>query len=314
MKLHAWITLTIWMCSSTTLSAQQLASWSQFRTFHYAYNPAAIEVFELDVDGNPLDVDLAYRTQWTGFPGAPRTAVAGIQYTNIYQHMSMGGTLVNDAFGPTEYTRLQLQYAYQLNFARREEHFLSLGISGSAAQFRIRTSELSIEQPSDPLIGNDDQSTLGANLGLGVYYLRKLPVFSNATYLFAGVSVDQLLPSSVRFADGSNLPHEQHWYTFAGVRYYYDGYDQDYLEPVARVRYAVHSPLHFAAGVKMTFLEQRFWAGVSLGSSFQYELQLGTRIAEQWMVSYGAGSFLSARLGQPAGLSHELTLSFRGLL
>ena len=88
--------LILFLALAAPLSAQQLAYWSQFRSFDYVVNPAAVDLFDPYGSWKTLDVDLAYRRQWTGFEGAPQTILAAAKYTNEDNHMSFGGFVAND--------------------------------------------------------------------------------------------------------------------------------------------------------------------------------------------------------------------------
>ena len=295
--------------------AQQLATWSQFRTYQYIHNPAVVDIFELANDDHRLDIDLSYRAQWTGYEDAPRTAILGGQYTNTHQNMSFGGYIINDRFGPTDYNQIGIHYAYQIKFERAESNFLSIGLSASASQFRIENSKLDVIDPSDDLIATDDQSAFSPNITFGIYYQKKLGGYSSGgTYLLGGLSAEQIIPSDVNFTSGANLKREPIFHAFGGVHFFYDGRGYDFVEPVVRVRKGINTPLHVDLGFKMTFQEEKFWIGGAVGSDFQVHLQFGLLLFEKWGIGYSGSFFLNPQLGEPAGLSHELVMSYRGWL
>ena len=306
-----FIALSIAMGTTATLNAQQLANYSQFRNFQYLINPGAVEMFELTTDGDILDADVAYRAQWTGIEGAPRTATAGIQYTLMDKKMSLGGHIVNDAFGPTDYTQVGLQYAYHIRFERNENHFLSIGISAWASHIRVAFEELDVIDVQDDLLQGQNESRISPELAVGVYYQKKFGYtrVPGGTYLFAGLSADQLIETDVVFEGGGNLQREMIFHAYMGIRRYYDGRGYDFIEPVVWVRKGLNTPIHADLGCRVTMASSKFILGAAVGTDLQAHVQVGFRW-EALSISYMPSFFLNNKLGQPAGMTHEISVGY----
>ena len=304
---------------TVSVEAQQLHAWSSIQQLRYHVNPAVVNLYDLYTDGNPLTIDLAYNRQWSGYEDAPKTMMAGVQYSNVYSHMTFGGFVLNDLFGPTDYTQVQLQYSYQLHFARDETHFLSGGLALSAMQIRVQAEDFITETSGDPLLANTTQSKITPNVMVGCYYQNKLSGFGDGgTFLFAGLSAKQLIGSPVTFdgiaGNAGSLDRELHTYAFAGVRHYYDRWGYDYVEPYVSAQYVSGAPLHYDFGFRLSAARQHVFAGAGLSSTFQAHWQIGLGVTQAFTLMYTNGFYLGKTLAAAAGASHEVVLSFRNLL
>lgn len=316
MKKYRPLLLLILWALALQLNAQQLASWTQFRAFQYATNPAVVDVFDLEED-NLIDLDLVYRKQWTSFEGAPETAFLGLQYVNDRANMSLAGLVLNDEFGPTSYAQAQLQYAYQIKMDAYGDNFLSIGLAFAANQFRVNADKLKVENPNDQLIGDAPQNKTLMNGSFGLYYQGAIGASRfNRKYLIAGFSAEQMLPADLEIEGQAgqlaNLKRALHFHAFLGTRIYY-GSDYDYVEPVLWAKAVRGAPMNYFFATRMTFSEQRFWLGAGISSDWEGHLQAGVGLSEQIHLGYATSFYLANTLGADIGLTHEIRLAFRGM-
>ena len=297
------------------LAAQQLAHWSQFRSFDYVVNPAAVDLFDPYGSWKTLDVDLAYRRQWTGFEGAPQTILAAAKYTNEDNHMSFGGFVANDQFGPTNYTQAQLFYSYQLQFHRYRKHGLSIGLGVSGSQFQLDGSKVKAEDLNDNLLSDAMQSRFFPNATAGLfYYLQVGSSRQNQKFLFGGLSVEQSFPGDLYF-DGQgqqqgNLKRALHYHAYAGMRFYFDG-GYGYAEPVVWAKQVFYAPTNVWTGIRVALFDQRLFTGAAVSSDWQAHLQVGAGLGENWQLHYSSSFFLASTFEAGVGLTHELVLSYQ---
>jgi type IX secretion system PorP/SprF family membrane protein len=315
------LVITVIICAWVGDAAlcQQLHSWSSIQQLRHHVNPGFVNLYDLYTDGNPLEIDLVFQQQWSGYEGAPQTVMAGVRYSDIGSHMTFGGFVANDMFGPTDYTEVQLQYAYQLHFERGESHFLSGGLAVSAMQVRVQESAFITETSGDPLLGAEDQSRIVPNVSLGLYYQKNLARGSSGgTNVFGGLSARQLIPSRVTFdgiaGNAGSLDREIHMYAFAGLRQYYDRQSYDYVEPYASVQFVSGAPIHYDLGFRLSAARQRFFAGAGLSTTFQLHVQVGFGVTDAFKLLYTNNSYLGKTYAGAVGSSHEVGLSFRNLL
>jgi type IX secretion system PorP/SprF family membrane protein len=239
--------------------------------------------------------------------------MAGVQYSDLHNNMTFGGHVVNDQFGPTDFTELQLNYAYRLNFERQENHFLSLGLNITAMQLRVQASAFEPDLPDDPLLTDKDQSRIVPNVGLGIHYLRNIGSYRGGTFMQGGLSAQQLIPSRVQFNDASGgLDRVMHLYGYASLRHYYT--EDDFVEPFGAVRYALSAPIHYDLGFRMSMAQRHFQFGAGLSSTFQFHWQVGFQISDIIKLTYTNNIFMGRTVAQSSGATHELVLSFRTLM
>jgi type IX secretion system PorP/SprF family membrane protein len=301
------------MITSAHLGAQQLGSIAQMGSVNYFFNPAAIEIGELDLHDHIFETDMLYRQQWASFEGAPQTAILGVRYQNYEKRMSLSGFIAHDQFGLSTYNQIQIGYSYQLPLDRWGRSGLSMGLYFAGSQYRIDGSRIDVIEEADPLLSNAMQSKMFPSLGLGVFYYKKLDTYSTESILFAGISGEQVIPVDVRFeglnGEQGNLKREPHFHTFAGFQKYYSV--KDYFEPVLWVSKTFWSPLHLNGMIRATFLEQRMSFGAGLSSEFQYYFEVGFQMIPSFKINYGVSSFMRETMAQQTGMSHEIILSYQ---
>lgn len=294
---------------------QQLSTVSQLGNIDYLYNPAVIDVRGYEYNAQVLDVSAMYRHQWSSYEGAPRTAILGARYSNSDKKMTISGLIAHDQFGLSRYTQVQLGYAYKLHFNRQGTHGLSLGLFLSASQYRMDQTMIDVLEVNDPLLSGAVETGVFPSFGVGAYYFRKLEGYYRDSYLFGGVSGEQVIPSDVRVegSNGSqgNLERQPHLHVIAGFRKHYG--TNDYFEPMVRVSKTFWSPLHIHGIVRATLLEQKISAGVGFSSEYQFYLEAGFRLFNSVRIRYGISSHLQQTLSRATGLSHQFILSYQFL-
>ena len=128
------------------------------------------------------------RRQWAGVPGAPQTqtfsAHSPIDKLRAARRagspISIGATLFHDQIAITSQTGLLTAYAYRIRFTR--ESSLSMGLQAGVSQYRIRYSDLELD---DPAFAMGDATQWQAEFGAGIYYRHRR--------FFSGLSAPQML-------------------------------------------------------------------------------------------------------------------------
>jgi type IX secretion system PorP/SprF family membrane protein len=304
--------LTLLQIVQKQSQAQQTVTWSQVRALAYSINPAIIDINEHKDD--LIDIGLSYRSQWSGFEGAPQTGMLGIRHTSESMNMSFGGIVMNDRFGPTSQTQIRFFYAYQVKFDKWEENTLSIGLSASASQYRLDGSLVRVQVPGDILLSESAETRLLLNAGLGLYYSKELNSYTGEKYFFGGISVEQAIPSHLQFqskgGDFADLKREPHYHVFTGIRIHYN--DRiDYVEPVVWASKALNTPTHLLAGFRMTFQDRKFWGGAAISSDYELHIHSGIAILDNWGISYANSFYLGNTFGTSVGMTHEILLSYR---
>lgn len=153
----------------TSISAQSDVRFNNYWWKTSIINPAYMSTDHL------AEFDLAYRNQWTLFPGAPKTLYASGAYYIDDLHTKIGVRILGDYIGYTTTTAVDLIYSYatKLNYEWR----VTMGLAFSYQNQAYDISKIDAETPTDPAILNllVNQSRLNADVGFE---------FTNDTWLF----------------------------------------------------------------------------------------------------------------------------------
>lgn len=185
---------------------QQTPQYTHYIFNHFAINPA--------VAGSKkcMDMRLGYRTQWVGFEGSPKTAIAslngpmGVKDKSSYKTKhGIGGMIENDRTDPLGRTSMLLAYAY--HFPINRNRFASIGLYTGLTQFSFDASQLSVENPSDPAI------TSSANVFVIPEFNPGIWIYSEKS--FFGASIFHLTGGRIKDV-GFDTRFEPHYYITYG--------------------------------------------------------------------------------------------------
>ncbi|MFC2152651.1 type IX secretion system membrane protein PorP/SprF [Bacteroidota bacterium] len=306
------IILSLTLLTLTLVKAQQEPVYSQYDMNKFLLNPAfaGSEGF--------TSFNLTARQQWLGFENAPMTqAISGqmrILKTSYVQksrsvrkgvrkrrpsgRVGVGGYLYNDRNGPIGRTGLELTYAYHLFVGDGQ---VSLGLSLSAYQFRINTSELNTHEGYDPLIDEARESMYIPDGSVGVFY----------TYqpFYFGISAKNLFQASVKFGgDNSFTDYQQirNYYIMTGYRY---DMDNDFeIEPSILLKTTENFNLQADIAVK-GYYKRDYWLGFSYRTGNAFITTVGIKI-DKLYVGYAFDYSLSDIQRISYG-SHEIMLGLK---
>lgn len=186
--------------------AQQDVQFSQYMFNSLYINPAYAGYRE------QWNVNVFYRSQWAGFPGAPKTFSAAADGTVNDGRIGLGIQVVSDKLGAQNNTAMYGSYAYRIPMDETGERTLALGIGAGFIQQKLDIAALSPAAQNDALLMNARKTAFMPDARVGIYY--------NSERLYAGLSADNLITSSFQKSDGlkTYLPLKPHLYfTFGGL-------------------------------------------------------------------------------------------------
>ncbi|MFN5606298.1 MAG: PorP/SprF family type IX secretion system membrane protein, partial [Bacteroidota bacterium] len=172
--------------------AQQLNTSSLYELQGLFHNPATAGTYA------PGLVGAVYRTQWSSFTGAPRTATVFGSFDLPEQKIGVGGYLYSDKTGPTSRTGVTLAFSKHIPLANGAR--FSAGLEARGLQYAIDRAKLTQTLGADPAIAGGDNS-FKFDAGMGVAYTSKR--------LQVGLSVSQLIQSKLSFYQGTLTPAEE---------------------------------------------------------------------------------------------------------
>ncbi|MBP2831834.1 type IX secretion system membrane protein PorP/SprF [Aquimarina sp. U1-2] len=287
-------------------NAQQNPQFSQYLQNPYVINPAMTGVEDY------AELTAAYRNQWTGFDGAPRTATFSfnsslhllqgrLQRRGGESHQGVGAFLYTDNTGPINQNGFYGSYAYHLKISR--DWFLSVGAFAGVNQFSYDASEaVLIQNPNDILVNSF--SDLNFDMSLGLY------VYSN--YLFAGVAANQLFDNEIPYdIENGVLTNDgrlnRNFNFLVGSRI---DLNQNFeIVPSILVKTVVGAPIQWDINGKLVY-QDKLWGGLAYRNQDALIGFFGMKVLQNFLVSYSYDWSLTEFSGQQSG-THEVILSYR---
>jgi hypothetical protein len=149
---HAGLLSIFFLFIAFYMHGQQLTPFTLYRDHWNLINPAAVSNNNILAE-YPFTVSASSRFQYLGIglnaKDAPNTNVLNAEWVNENINSTFGLQLVSDKIGLLGNNGAYLQYAYKLRLSRREEKFLSFGISAGAINYfsKINGADFPVAEP-----------------------------------------------------------------------------------------------------------------------------------------------------------------------
>ncbi len=240
---------------------QQVALSSQYMLNDLTINPAATGLKGYTTLG------VSFRRQWVGIDQAPVTQTLFGQ-GNLKYNFSVGGSLFNDATGPTRRTGISPNIAYKLKL--NEEYALSFGLGVSLTQFYLDRDRIQTEVSDDIAVEMNSNNRLTPDANAGLVLTSK--------NLFVGVSSWHLIQSRKDLFDIEDTVAnrlERTYYLMAG--YTIEAGDKLEITPSTLFRMMGNAPFTFDFNTSFTF-DKTYWGGISYRFKDAVALMAGLRL------------------------------------
>lgn len=311
----------IWFCCLIAgLNAQQLPYQTQFRQLYAYINPASISSDYFLYEYNAA-INASYRLQWAAQPQTPRTFHLAGEYIHNNNargagfNLAGGAMLLRDRVGPLSLTgghvRLSSLFSGDPYFGA-----FSAGFSLGATQYRLLHDRIVWESLNDPNIPLEDIATTKPEIGVGIYYFKRLRKGKlSGDNFYTGLSVPQLWAAhDVVNSLGKKIPITRvpHLYMTGGWYHFFN--EDSFLELGFWAKYAPGAP--FNVHITGRFQPMRtFWVGGGFNPNGLAHLETGFNlpgfIAPDGNLKVGyAFDYNISAFGLPLGPSHELHLSY----
>ncbi len=271
-------------------TAQQLVLNSQYILNQYEINPAVAG----SSDGLPLA--FTFRKLWAGIKGSPSIQTL-TGHMEVAEHMGVGARIFNVISGPLRKTGLEATYAYHLPLGTGDQK-LAFGLSGLIYQYALDVQNLTLEDPSDPVL-LDAKNMFVPDVNFGTY-------FYGPNY-YIGLAIPQLLSRRIDLKTDKILEQRQvrHYFLHGGYRYKIN--DQFSIEPSTLLKFIEAGIFQADINVRGTYMDM-----VSLGLSYRSSDAIGIQLGYQkdgLIFGYAFDLTLSDIRTQSAG-SHEIMLIY----
>ncbi|GHE39244.1 PorP/SprF family type IX secretion system membrane protein [Sphingobacterium griseoflavum] len=233
--------------------AQQNIQFTQYIFNSISVNPAYAGYKE------EWFAQVGLRSQWTDWPGAPRTgslSVDGVLDPRSKRHAA-GLQFTADKLGAQSATSIYANYALRLQLDDRDAQRLALGIAVGGTQYGLDGSKLQPVNPEDEAIPPGYMSTWNPDIRLGIYY--------SSPRLYVGLAVQDLFANdnrnnAMRFNQNSleSLYRTSNAYLIAGGLINIE--EGLHLRPSLLVKDDFKGPTSLDLNAMLIF-QGRFWIG-----------------------------------------------------
>ena len=190
----------------TAAQAQQDPQFTQFMFFNLGFNPGYAGTSD-----SLLNTTAAYRDQWVGFSGNPKTFLFCADAPVKAFHGGFGLKFMDDRLGNFHFTRASISYSFHKRI--RENGLLGVGVEGEFARSAVTNNWLAPDGTNganDPAIPTQNTTSYSGNFGLGAY-------FRNYRWNI-GLSAGHLLPD---LSQSSSYQAARHYYLTTGYNFYF---------------------------------------------------------------------------------------------
>ncbi len=273
--------------------AQQDPMFTQYMENLSIINPAYAGSKEL------LNIMVVSRNQWVSMPDAPVTNSFLMNSPIKESNMGLGFSVLSDKVGPVKQTGFYADYAYRLYFSN--QRVLSLGMKGGVNFYDASLTNLSTNDPNDPVFANDINRNFLPNLGVGAFF------YSSRYYV--GLSLPKLIENEINKNEVSiqNVSKEEmHVFFMSG--YVFDVNRIVKFKPSILAKYVKNAPVSLDLGATFLFYDRLWLGGIyRVGDSFGGLFQL--QITDQIKIGYSYDLPIN-QLGAYNNGTHEVMVSF----
>ncbi|MFZ5551911.1 MAG: type IX secretion system membrane protein PorP/SprF [Bacteroidota bacterium] len=297
MKTIKYITLSVLavcMLGKESKSQNQFLV-SQYMLHHGFVNPAAI------ANSNKMNGAAFYRTQWTGFNGAP--VLQGLNFNLPFAggKNAAGLTVLHDKIGVNRNIEITGTYAYRAKVGLNK--YLAFGVSGTLSLLNSDFSNFQTTQPNDPVFTSATPTFAMPNFKAGLYFFT--PKF------YAGFSVPNLLENKIIYATEYQGKTEFnakaiHYYLNAG--YSFKVSEKFDLNVSTMVKNVSGAPMQLDGNVMGVF-NKKFGIGASYRTSKELIGLVNFQVHPSWKIAYGY-DFNFDQIGNYSNGSHEIMVIF----
>jgi type IX secretion system PorP/SprF family membrane protein len=289
-----WIIYILFVWLPVVAHAQLHSLSNQYVLNGLAINPAYAGTEEA------LSASLIYRSQWTGFEGAPKTLTAALHSPLRNELIGLGLLVLNDQIGVNSETSVMANYAYMIEMG---EGKLSFGVGIGVTFLNIEWDKLEAIDIDDIGLNTSSVNISNPNFSAGLYYYNRdfflgfsAPFF--LSYSYNGENSDRL--------ELKNDFSEYNFYLTSGYKIKLN-YNYKFF-PSVLVKY--HPGEAFQVDVSGQFiLRDRFWLGLTYRSIDALAAIFQLQLTDQFRMSYSYDIGLSKTVRNYGG-SHEIMLKY----
>lgn len=248
---------------------------------------------------------LVFRSQWTGFKGAPYTGALNVHSPiNAVKNLGAGIVIAEDHLGFTNQLEVFAAGSYRLKIDK--SNTLALGLQVGFKNIVYDATQAIVTDYGDPVF-EGKVSTFGFNFGFGGYLYAK--------NYFAGLSIPRFFTTKYNSNKQKikNAVSMQDLHIFAYGGYIFEINDI-MIKPTGLFRIVPGAPLEIdVTGMVMPFKlkgDQSLWLGLSYRTVSELVLLAEYGINKSWTIRYSFDYSLSDIRRYAVAGSHEIGVQF----
>lgn len=284
--------ILIMLCAGETF-AQQDPMFTQYMENLQLVNPAYAGSKDL------MSIMAVARNQWVSMPGAPDTRALAMNMPVNGTNMGLGFSVLSDHIGPIKQTGFYVDYSYRLYFSNQRT--LALGLKAGVNFYEAGITDLTTNDPNDPVFASDINRNFLPNLGVGAFY------YSNKYYL--GLSIPKFIENTINKNGVSiqSISKEQVHVFFMGG-YVFDVNRIVKFKPSILAKYVKNAPVSFDLDGTFLFYD-KLWLGAMyrVGDSFGGLFQI--QVTNQIKIGYSYDLPINV-LGAYSNGTHEIMVTY----
>ncbi len=278
---------TLFILLTAAAFGQQDPLYSQYINNPMVINPAYAGL------NNNFNASVAYRNQWGGFEGNPKTFNFNSHVSLVENKVGLGLLVVQDQIGGAKNTEVQGAFSYKLPLD--DTKTFSFGMQAGFINFRNNFSDLNLDDPTDEaFIQNENVSK--PNLGAGA--ILKSDKF------FFGVSIPRLLNTTLSQGGQDFQLYDRTLYVFGSYAYFIN--ENIRFKPAVLLRAVKGSPMSVDLNLNFNFNE-KYTAGVFTRNFNTYGVQVQAKLGDKLKFGYTFEIPMNNSVGS-AFTTHELFL------
>lgn len=255
------------MAFGLTTQAQQDEQMSVYMYNPLYFNPAYAG------SRDAINVAAVGRFQWINFDGAPRTQWLSVSAPLLFKSLGVGAHLVHDQTGKRQRTAAYADISGSIRVGKKQDR-IALGISAGADIVGFDFSDMSVNDPTDPLNGVNI-STTKPNIGAGIYYY--------GAHHYVGLSIPRVFEAKATSGNLVEQLNTRHFFLAAG--YVFDLNSVLKLKPSTLIKYTPHAPITFDVDLSLLSYE-RFWTGLFYRFNESVGASVGFIIKKNYTIGY----------------------------
>lgn len=275
LKSYAGLILIFSFLSVWKVEGQQLTPFTLYRDHWNLINPAAVSNNYILAE-YPYSVSVSSRFQYLGvgvnWKDAPNTNVLNAEWINDNLNSTFGLQLISDKIGLLGNNGAYLQYAYKLRLSRREEKFLSFGISAGAVNYYSKINGVDFPIAEPDIVPT---STYLPDVNIGIYY-------RNEDKYYLGISFPQFMNLTAKYKISEkelfSIKRYRHIYAVGGIYIPFDffglGDETAILDVSGWIRYLPNQLPVIDGNIRYQH-NQTFWFGAGVSSNATSHFEVG---------------------------------------